>query len=87
MDGSTVKCEVGLEQVTFIRLMTGNSEPRGFGHIGFLVDDVYVFCDALEKVNTRCGFCFGARVAGWYWIIAIIADGSARPVGGDMLHP
>ncbi|KAJ9463227.1 Lactoylglutathione lyase [Diplonema papillatum] len=27
----------------------GNTEPKGFGHIGFLVDDIEVFCQALEK--------------------------------------
>eukprot|EP00753_Platysulcus_tardus_P017065 PLAT6246.1.p1 GENE.PLAT6246.1~~PLAT6246.1.p1 ORF type:complete len:188 (-),score=93.82 PLAT6246.1:192-755(-) len=26
----------------------GNSEPRGFGHLCVLVDDVYAACDALE---------------------------------------
>lgn len=31
----------------------GNSEPRGYGHIGFLVDDVYSFCDMLDKEGVR----------------------------------
>eukprot|EP01137_Pigoraptor_chileana_P022063 Opistho-2@86534 len=33
----------------------GNSDPRGFGHIAFRVEDLYKACDALEKdgVNVR----------------------------------
>ncbi|SCP04465.1 glyoxalase I, putative [Plasmodium ovale] len=29
----------------------GNTEPRGFGHIGFLVDDLQNYCKELEKLN------------------------------------
>ncbi len=29
---------------------TGNSDPKGFGHLGFLVDDLDKFCDLLSEV-------------------------------------
>ncbi|CAD2091357.1 glyoxalase I, putative [Plasmodium vinckei brucechwatti] len=29
----------------------GNTEPRGFGHIGFLVDDLQSYCKELESLN------------------------------------
>ncbi|ANQ08032.1 Glyoxalase I [Plasmodium coatneyi] len=29
----------------------GNTEPRGFGHIGFLVDDLVNYCQELEKLG------------------------------------
>eukprot|EP01012_Entosiphon_sulcatum_P063535 TRINITY_DN9112_c0_g2_i1.p1 TRINITY_DN9112_c0_g2~~TRINITY_DN9112_c0_g2_i1.p1 ORF type:complete len:346 (+),score=62.46 TRINITY_DN9112_c0_g2_i1:21-1058(+) len=29
----------------------GNTEPRGFGHLGFLVDNVYEKCEELEKAG------------------------------------
>eukprot|EP00940_MAST-03C_sp_MAST-3C-sp2_P001914 g1914.t1 len=32
---------------------TGNTDSFGFGHIGFLVDDVYKTCDAMEKAGVK----------------------------------
>ena len=40
----------GTESQGGFRHHSGNEEPnKGFGHIGFLVDDLDSFCDALEQ--------------------------------------
>jgi len=31
----------------------GNTEPRGFGHIAFLCDDIYKNCEDLEKAGVK----------------------------------
>jgi lactoylglutathione lyase len=42
----------GTEKDESFRHYNGNEEGRqGFGHIGFLVDDVYEACDAIEKLG------------------------------------
>eukprot|EP00041_Stephanoeca_diplocostata_P019685 m.428095 g.428095 ORF g.428095 m.428095 type:complete len:635 (-) comp21369_c0_seq2:252-2156(-) len=41
----------GTETQQDFKYHNGNVEPRGFGHIGFLVDDVYAFCDEMIKAD------------------------------------
>jgi lactoylglutathione lyase len=44
----------GTEKDETFAYHNGNVEPtRGFGHIGFLVDDVEQFCEELEKAGTK----------------------------------
>eukprot|EP01103_Thecamoeba_quadrilineata_P007321 TRINITY_DN1718_c0_g1_i1.p1 TRINITY_DN1718_c0_g1~~TRINITY_DN1718_c0_g1_i1.p1 ORF type:complete len:156 (-),score=18.87 TRINITY_DN1718_c0_g1_i1:153-620(-) len=31
----------------------GNTEPRGYGHIGFTLDDIYTTCEKLEKEGVK----------------------------------
>jgi len=31
----------------------GNSDPRGFGHTGFIVDDLVPFCEKLEAEGVK----------------------------------
>eukprot|EP00123_Amoebidium_parasiticum_P020327 comp4764_c0_seq1/m.899 comp4764_c0_seq1/g.899 ORF comp4764_c0_seq1/g.899 comp4764_c0_seq1/m.899 type:complete len:327 (-) comp4764_c0_seq1:236-1216(-) len=38
----------GTESDPDFKYHNGNSDPRGFGHIGFLVDDLHGFCSDLE---------------------------------------
>merc|ERR1719277_1309731 len=41
----------GTEQDPAFQVHTGTSEPEGFGHIGFLVDDVVAMCRELEELG------------------------------------
>lgn len=42
----------GTENVEDFTYLSGNTEPyKGFGHTGFLVDDVYAACEVLEKAE------------------------------------
>ncbi len=44
----------GTENETDLTLNNGNTEPtRGFGHIGYLVNDVYKFSDSLERKGVK----------------------------------
>lgn len=39
----------GTEKMEKFEYLSGNTEPyKGFGHIGFLVDDVYKACEFME---------------------------------------
>lgn len=42
----------GTEEESTYVYSNGNSEPgKGFGHVGFLVDDLYACCDAVQKAG------------------------------------
>eukprot|EP00213_Chloropicon_mariensis_P003998 CAMPEP_0197483136 /NCGR_PEP_ID=MMETSP1309-20131121/56729_1 /TAXON_ID=464262 /ORGANISM="Genus nov. species nov., Strain RCC998" /LENGTH=332 /DNA_ID=CAMNT_0043025725 /DNA_START=96 /DNA_END=1094 /DNA_ORIENTATION=- len=44
----------GTESDESFKHNNGNEEPtKGFGHIGYIVDDVYSFCDELEKAGVQ----------------------------------
>lgn len=43
----------GTETETAQIYHTGNEEPRGFGHIGVLVPDVYAACERFEKLGVK----------------------------------
>jgi lactoylglutathione lyase len=73
----------------------GNSDPRGFGHIGVIVDDVYAFCDKLEAAGvpfqkkpdegTMKGLAFAKTPGDEYWVeILQRTPGSAPKEGGAL---
>eukprot|EP01138_Halocafeteria_seosinensis_P008164 gb/GECG01008344.1/.p1 GENE.gb/GECG01008344.1/~~gb/GECG01008344.1/.p1 ORF type:complete len:340 (+),score=48.11 gb/GECG01008344.1/:1-1020(+) len=43
----------GTENDPDFQYHNGNTEPKGFGHIGFLTDDVYKSCEALEAAGVE----------------------------------
>merc|ERR1719361_1290944 len=43
----------GTESDDSFEFHTGNSEPQGFGHIGFIVDDLTAMCKDLEEADAQ----------------------------------
>lgn len=86
----------GTEKDPNMKVHSGNTDPRGFGHIGFLVDDLEATCTAMEAKGVRFkkkpsdgsmrGLAF-AYDPDDYWIElvqrGISFDGVAAPVEAD----
>jgi lactoylglutathione lyase len=43
----------GTESDPDFKYHTGNADPRGYGHIGITVDDVYKACERFEKLGVE----------------------------------
>ncbi len=71
----------------------GNSDPRGFGHIGVIVDDVYATCKQLEDAGVAFqktpdggkmkGLAFVKTPGDEYWVEIIKRTPGSAPPGGQ----
>jgi len=81
----------GTESEADFAYHSGNDDPRGFGHIGISVPDVYAACERLERLGVEFvkrpddgsmkGLAF-IRDPDGYWIEILSSDGLAKIVAG-----
>ena len=77
----------GTEKDPLFSYHNGNDDPRGFGHIGITVPDVYAACERFESLGIKFvkrpddgrmkGLAF-IRDPDGYWIEILSADGLAH---------
>ena len=77
----------GTEKDPLFSYHNGNDDPRGFGHIGITVPDVYAACERFESLGIKFvkrpddgrmkGLAF-IRDPDGYWIEILSADGLAQ---------
>ena len=82
----------GTEKEDGLPYHNGNDDPRGFGHIGVSVPDVYAACERLEKLGvdfvkrpddgSMKGLAF-IRDPDGYWIEILSGDGLAAIVAPE----
>jgi lactoylglutathione lyase len=82
----------GTESEAEFRYHDGNADPRGFGHIGVSVPDVYAACERFEKLGidfvkrpddgSMKGLAF-IRDPDGYWIEILSPGGLARIVAPE----